>query len=266
MLMKMRRTMVQLLIGMVYWQLPLEGSGVHDRLGALFFICVAQTFGNVMINTTVFPDQKLIIKRERAAGTCRASSAFLAKFVAKLPLSLTSSLILSLGVYYMVGLQSKFENFATFFGINIVHCIASSALGLLIGASVPNASVGQVIGAFVVAIMLLFGGQLVNLSNIPAAFKWIQYFAIISHSNKAFSQNEFNGLQFTCPANSTQCIPRTGESILTEAGLNDISMWGAVGINVALIRASLIAGFVMLSITSRPPTQLKTYENEDTAE
>jgi ABC-type multidrug transport system permease subunit len=80
--------------------------------------------------------------------------------------------------------------------------------GLLIGACVPNASVGQGIGPFVVAIMLLFGGQLVNLSNIPAAFKWIQYVAIISYSNKAFfTQNEFTGLQFTCPANSTQCIP-----------------------------------------------------------
>lgn len=179
------------------------------------------------------------------------------------PLTLLTSLIASLGCYYMVGFQSDVVNFGTFIGINIIHCFVSNALGFLIGASVPNAHVGQVVGPFVVAVMLLFGGQLVNLSNIPAAFKWIQYVALISYSNKAFAQNEFNGLNFTCPANSTQCLPRTGESILSEAGLDDLSIGAALGLNVALMAVFMISGYIMFSITSQPPTKLNTYPNED---
>lgn len=165
-----------------------------------------------------------------------------------------------------MGLQNTFPNFLSFVTINTVHCVASNALGLLIGASVPNAQVGQVVGPFIVAIMELFGGQLANLRNIPSALRWIQYIAIVPYTNKAFAQNEFTGLTFSCPANATQCIPRTGESILSDFSLIDIPLWTALGINMALMTVFLIAGFVMFSITSRPPTQLKTYENEDEAE
>ena len=111
--------------------------------------------------------------------------------------------------------------------------------------------------------MELFGGQLVNLSNIPIALRWIQYIAIVPYTNKAFAQNEFTGLTFSCPANATQCVPRTGESILSDFSLNDIPLWTALGINMTLMKVFLIAGYVMFSVTSRPPTKLKTFENED---
>jgi ABC-type multidrug transport system permease subunit len=78
---------------------------VQSRIGILFFMVINQSFGVVMPQINVFPAEREIMKRERAAGSYRASSAFLAKFLSSRPLSLLGSVVLSAPIYWMVGLQ-----------------------------------------------------------------------------------------------------------------------------------------------------------------
>lgn len=159
-------------MGFLFFQVGMTPAGIQDRLGVLFFICVNQTFGVVMPTINLFPAQKLIIKRERAAGTYRASSAFLAKFVSSLPLTYAGALILAIPVYWMIGLQKVASKYLTFICIVLVHSHTANALGLMIGAAVPSAQVGQILGPLIIVVMLLFGGQLLNLDSVPVLFRW----------------------------------------------------------------------------------------------
>ena len=92
-------------MGFVFFRVTLDSAGVQNRIGVLFFICVNQTFGIVMPALSVFPLQRLIIKRERASGSYRSSSAFMAKIISTVPLTIAGALLLVLPVYWMIGLQ-----------------------------------------------------------------------------------------------------------------------------------------------------------------
>lgn len=249
-------------MGFIFFQLPTDSySGIQDRLGVTFFICVNQTFGTVMPTINVFPDQKIIIKRERAAGTYRSFSGFFSKFLSTLPLCYAGSLLLSIPIYWMIGFQNDVAKYFIFILIILVQSHTANALGIAIGSFVPSARVGQVIAPLVVVIFLIFGGQFVNLENAPESLKWIQYISFISYSNKALAQNEFYGLNFAypCPNNPNITCTNSGEEVITNlVALDKPSLWYCVLINVALSIGFIIIGAIGFAKTTAPLMRLST--------
>ncbi|RKO89550.1 P-loop containing nucleoside triphosphate hydrolase protein [Blyttiomyces helicus] len=249
---------IMLFMGFIFFKVGNNAVGVQNRLGALFFVAVNQTFGIVMPTIGIFPMERQIIKRERSAGTYRSISVYSAKVASTLPLTIVGALIVAIPVYWMIGLQADAGKYGTFIVIVLVHSFVSNAMGLLIGSAVPNATVGQILGPLVTVIFLLFGGELLNLETVPQVFRWIQWISIISYTNKALTQNEFTGLSFDpCPQNSTSVCYRNGQAVLDQYNLTNPSKWAAVGVNVGLGCAFLVIGFLVFRKTSRPFLKLK---------
>jgi ABC-type multidrug transport system permease subunit len=208
-------------VSILYQPLP-KLAGVQNRIGYLFFICINSTFGFVMPIISIFPIQRNIMKRERAAGTYRASSAYIAKAISSVPLIIIGVLILVIPSYWMIGLQPFAEQYFIYAGVILVHALTANALGLAIGAAglflksnfpVPNVAIGNILAPLIIVIFILFGGQLINLSTLTPVLAWIQYISPIAYSNKALAQNEFTGLVFTCDESSSICYD-TGEQVL----------------------------------------------------
>ncbi|KAH9274984.1 hypothetical protein BASA83_002696 [Batrachochytrium salamandrivorans] len=216
---------LMLVLGFIYFKMTNDTGGVQSRIGLLFFLCINQTFAVVMPNISVFPLQRQIIKRERSAGSYRSSSAFVAKLISSLPLSFLGAIVLIIPMYWMVGLQPTAEKYFTFLCIILVHVNAANALGLLLGAGVPNVRVGLIIAPLVNIVFVLFGGQLVNLDKIPAFLRWLQWISIVAYSNKALTQNEFGGLVLDPCAPGRTCYA-TGEDVIREFSLGNPSLVG----------------------------------------
>jgi energy-coupling factor transporter ATP-binding protein EcfA2 len=161
-----------------------DAAGIQNRLGCFFFLCLNLTFGIIGPNIGKFPDQKRIIKRERAAGSYRSSSAFLSKIASSIPLIIIGNLILAVPVYWAVGLAATARQFFIFLLIVFVHSNTANNLGFLIGASVPNATVGQIVMPLIIIVFMLFGGLLINLDSITIVLRWIQWISLISHTYK----------------------------------------------------------------------------------
>jgi hypothetical protein len=226
-----------------------------------------------MPTINVFPDQKIIIKRERAAGTYRAFSGFFSKFISTLPLVYAGSLLLSIPIYWMVGFQKVAEKYLTFILIILVQSHTANALGVSIGSFVPSARVGQVIAPLVVVIFLIFGGQFVNLDNVPNSLKWIQYLSFIAYSNKALAQNEFYGLNFSypCPNNASNTCNTSGADAMKLYALDTPTLWYCVLINFGLSIAFTIIGAIGFAKTTAPlfrlssdaPSKSKSVDNKE---
>lgn len=251
---------ITIVLGFIFFRLPLSLSGIQDRLGVTFFICVNQTFGTVMPTINVFPNQKIIIKRERAAGTYRSFSGFISKVLSTLPLVYAGSLLLSIPIYWMIGFQNDITKYLTFILIILIHSHTANSLGIAIGSFVPNATVGQIIGPLIIVVFLIFGGQFVNLEKLPASLKWIQYLSFITYSNKALSQNEMNGLTFTypCPYNTSVTCDTPGSEILKQYALDFPSLWLCILINVGLSIVCLLVGAIGFAKTTAPLMRLST--------
>ncbi|KAL2917532.1 hypothetical protein HK105_202815 [Polyrhizophydium stewartii] len=245
-----------IVIGFIFFKLSADTGGVQSRVGLLFFICINQTFGVVMPTISVFPIQRIIIRRERAGGSYRSSSAYIAKVISSLPLPLIGCLVFGIPVYWMTGLQAQVNKFFTFVCILLIHAFSANALGLMIGAGVPDVRVGLIIGPLINIIFILFGGQLVNLDKVPVVLRWIQWVSIISYTNKALNQNEFYGLTLAPCSPGGMCYS-SGELVVSSFSLNSPSLWMSAGSNLIIAFGFYFIGYLLFDRTSRPLLRLK---------
>jgi ABC-type multidrug transport system ATPase subunit/ABC-type multidrug transport system permease subunit len=247
---------VALLISALYWQVKNDASGIQNRLGVFFFLSINLTFGVILPSINVFPEQKRLIKRERAAGSYRSSSAFLAKWISNLPTMLLTNLIMAVIVYWTVGLRASVGQFFTFIAIVVAHGLCANSFGLLIGAAVPNATVGQLVAPMIIIIFMLFGGLLLNLDNVSVVLRWIQWASLISYTYKALAQNEFDAnLRFSCTPGSP-CF-NSGVDVVNIYSLNNPTLWVCVFVNLGFALLYMIAGMAVFARTSRPLMRLK---------
>jgi hypothetical protein len=82
----------------------------------------------------------------------------------------------------------------------------------------------------------------------------IQYISLITYTNKALAQNEFEGLTFSCPS-GRRCLT-TGAVVLDYYKLQDMPKWQCVGINAVLFVGLLALGFFFYKRTSQPLMRL----------
>ncbi|KAJ3103626.1 hypothetical protein HDU97_009965 [Phlyctochytrium planicorne] len=242
-------------VGFIFYRLDLSQAGIQNRLGALFFLVVNQTFGVVMPLIGTIPLERPIILRERAGGSYQASAAFFAKWISSIPLTLIGTSILALPVYWIIGFQSSVNNYGTFYVILLVHSFAANAMGTMIGSGVKTPQIGQIMGPLVITIFLIFGGSFLNLDSAPVAFRWIQYISIISFSNKALAQNEFIGLVFTCPPYG-QCLT-DGSAVIKNFSLGNPGIWPSVIINLSIGITFATIGYILFRKVSKPLLRLE---------
>ena len=104
--------------------------------------------------------------------------------------------------------------------------------------------------------MLIFGGMLLNLDEVSPAIGWLQYISIVAYSMKALAQNEFVGLTFECFPGQPACTS-TGEQVLTNFAINNMTIEKAVVINFAISVGFTILGYFFFSRTSKPSIRLE---------
>ena len=166
-------------------------SGIQNRIGAFFFMTLNLTFGIIGPSVSKFPEQKALIKRERAAGSYRSTAAYLARILSSIPLLFLGTMIFVIPSYWAIGFGRTAGQFLTFVAIFAVQALCANNLGFVIGAISPNAQAGQVLTPVILVVFMLFSGLLVNLDTITPALRWIQWVSLISYTYKMLVQNEF---------------------------------------------------------------------------
>lgn len=250
-----QRICIIIVFTILYFQISDGPSGVQNRMGFFFSITANQTFSNATPLISVLPAQRNIFRVERAAGAYGASEAFISRFLSLIPQVFFTVTAMCASLYWLVGMDSHFVKFLTFYAVIYSLAITASALGFSIGASAQNLQVAQIFGPTLLVICLLMGGWLVNLDTIPAFFAWVQYVLPVGYATRALAQNEFTGLTFDCEGFSS-CIP-TGELILKEFALTSPSIWPCIGLLWVLTFLYLGIGYVLFLRTSKPAMRLK---------
>lgn len=241
----------------VFFRLNMSYQGVQSRIGVLFMLCIQLTFGNVMPSIPVFIQQRAIIKRERAAGSYRASSAFMAKLSAQLPLVVAATLLLGLPVYWIIGLKATTAAYLTFLAALTLHAVIATIYGILISSGVSNVRVAQIIAPMTIVLYLIFGGLLVNLDSAPAVLRWLKWISIIHYTFSLLATNELTGESFECQTPSPSCSV-TGEAILTSFSLHDFpNMYYSLLVNSFLGFFFMAIGFLLFQWKSRPLMRLR---------
>jgi len=130
-----------LVLSAIYSDVENNQKGIQDKIGALFFFTINQTFGNMFAVLDSFSSEKVIVERERAAKSYRLSSFYLGKLTAELPLNLISPLVFGSIVYWLIGLNDAPGRFFFFLLILVETGLAAIGLGMAVAAAAPSVQV-----------------------------------------------------------------------------------------------------------------------------
>jgi len=81
-----------------------------------------------------------------------------------------------------------------------------------------------VISIFILAVMWLFAGFVVNISSVSPWLSWMQWFSAFRYASNVLLINEFKGLSF-CKADMSSMCPITGEYVLDKQSIDYATAW-----------------------------------------
>ncbi|KAI3986786.1 hypothetical protein MKX01_039760 [Papaver californicum] len=169
--------------GLLWWQ---SSSTIYKiRWGCYSFIHCS---GVVDHFTTTFPEERMMLTKERPSSMYRLSSYVIAKTVADLPMELV--------------LPTVFHLFKTLFVI-LYSALVSQGVGLALGAVVMNIRAALKFGSVIVETFFLASGFYVQ--NVPKFISWCKYISPTYFTYKLLlaSQYKADDLYQCGPNNAT---------------------------------------------------------------
>ncbi|KAI9091503.1 P-loop containing nucleoside triphosphate hydrolase protein [Phlyctochytrium arcticum] len=232
------------LIGGVFWQIGDTQASVVRRQPVLFFCVVNQgMFGSLsMINS--FPKERLLVLRERAAGTYNVSAYFLSKNISEGILQVACPIAFSFIAYFMIGFQLTVAKFVVFTMFMVLVTLAATSLAMMVSALCRTTSLSVTVLPMVLEMARLFGSFFLSPANLPKHFIWLDYTSYVKFGYIGISLNELSGLALRCLPTQLvdgKCPTTSGQQTIKSLALDKMTIEGCA---LALVLYILICRFI----------------------
>ncbi|XP_016541771.1 ABC transporter G family member 9 [Capsicum annuum] len=231
---------VAFLCGLLWW----KSNNIQDQIGLLFFYTNFWEFFPMFQAIFTFPQERLMLKKERSSGMYRLSAYFMARTVGDLPMELALPSIFTVITYWMAGLKPSVRSFfATLFSL-LVNVLVSQGLGLAIGAMFMDQKSATVLGSVIMLSFTLAGGYFVQ--HVPSFISWIKYISISQYAYKLLLVSQYSpGETYSCGVNTT-CLIEDFPSI-KPLGLGDKAT-SVVALGIMLLGYRFLAYVILMRI------------------
>ncbi|KAJ1386446.1 ABC-2 type transporter [Sesbania bispinosa] len=234
---------VALISGLLWYKSDI--SHLQDQIGLLFFISGFWGFFPLFQAIFTFPQELMMVEKERSSGMYRLSSYFMSRMVADLPMELVLPTIFLLITYWMAGLKTNIVNFLYTLLSLLLNVLVAQGLGLALGAVVLNQKSATTLASVIMLCFLLAGGFYVQ--NVPSFIAWVKYISISYYTYQLFIGSQYHTGE-TYPCSSGQCLIEEFPSI-KEIGLSlNKEVLAAVALVIMLIGYRLIAYLALMRI------------------
>ncbi|KAK1435671.1 hypothetical protein QVD17_01437 [Tagetes erecta] len=178
---------VSFLTGLLWWQS--KTSHLQDQSGLLFFYTGFWGFFPLFQAIFTFPQEILMLEKERASGMYRLSSYFVSRTLGDLPMEMVLPTLFCIITYWMAGLKPTFGSFIyTLFAL-LLSVLVSQGLGLALGALVMDQQSATILGSVIMLSFTLAGGYYVQ--HVPAFISWIKFVSISQHTYKLLIGSQY---------------------------------------------------------------------------
>ncbi|KAI3523104.1 hypothetical protein L1887_01161 [Cichorium endivia] len=182
-----------IILGLLWWQSDVHNpSDLPNQVGLLFFIAVFWAFLPVFTAIFTFPQERAMLKKERAADMYKLSAYFMARTTSDLPLDLLLPLIFLLIVYFMGGLKLTAQSFFLTMAIVFLCIVSAQGLGLAIGAAVMDLNKATTLASVTVMAFMLAGGFFVK--NVPVFISWLSYLSFNYHTYRLLLKVQYEDI------------------------------------------------------------------------
>ncbi|KAK1551067.1 hypothetical protein Q3G72_029585 [Acer saccharum] len=136
-----------------------------------------------------FPQERMILEKERSSGMYRLSSYLISRIFTDLPVQLILPTVFVSFTYYMASFKLAIKNFCHTLFIVLYSFFISQGLGLAIGALVMKQKSVLFLGDTLLLSFLLTSGFYIQ--NVPGFMAWIRYISVSHHTFKLLLGSQY---------------------------------------------------------------------------
>jgi ABC-type multidrug transport system permease subunit len=197
-----RTVSVALICGLMWFRMPRTEKTIPDRGSFVFFYQLHWFFTSLYTGILLFIPERIVLQKERAAGTYNLSAYFISKNLSELPVIITlPTLFLSI-CYPMANMNHSVKSFFGLLFTQLLGTMCAESIGLFIGTAFIDLSLSFVVATIIILLFLLVGGFWVD--NIPVFMLWLKAISPISYTFETCLQFEFTG---SIPCDGSHIIP-----------------------------------------------------------
>ncbi|KAE8721104.1 ABC transporter G family member 22 [Hibiscus syriacus] len=158
-------------MGLLWWRSDASSpKGLQDQANYqlpsfLFFISVFWAFFPMFTAIIAFPQERVMLAKERSVGMYRLSAYLLARMTSDLPLDLILPLVFLVIIYLMAGLKPTFTAFSFTTLAVFLSVVASQGLGLTIGAAFMDVKKTSTLASIAIMTSMLSGGFFIQAAT-----------------------------------------------------------------------------------------------------
>mmetsp|Transcript_19096 Transcript_19096/g.36765 ORF Transcript_19096/g.36765 Transcript_19096/m.36765 type:complete len:1596 (-) Transcript_19096:179-4966(-) len=191
-----------LIVGSLYWDMPLDQSGAGNRV-ALNFLVMAFSFYTGAYKISLLVDARASTFRETTANMYKPWVQYVTNMLADMLVFVPKATVFAILIYFMTGmtLENNGIHFAGYLGMLITVFWLALANAEFFAYVSPNQQLAQAYFATIQTVFNLFCGFLIRKENIPDWWIWLYYANMIRYPLNFFNVNELQDLKFSCPNN-----------------------------------------------------------------
>ncbi|WVQ83082.1 hypothetical protein IAT38_005220 [Cryptococcus sp. DSM 104549] len=182
--------------GGLYFKVGITIAGFQNRVGSLFFLGSLVAFSSLSALYNLVEVRGLFL-RERAGNFYSPQAWLLSRVIFDvIPLRLIPTILVSVIVYFMVGLSHDAARFFKFLLIVVEFSLSMTLFNFLLACLFSHGGIAILLSSLCNLFLMTYAGFFVNLSQIPPVLRWLRYFSTLGYMLEALAINEVgSGLQ-----------------------------------------------------------------------
>ncbi|KAF4607737.1 hypothetical protein EYR40_000072 [Pleurotus pulmonarius] len=185
------------IIGTVYVNTPETTGSYFSRGGVLFFALFLPALFTMSEIPSLF-NQRPIVRRHERAAMYHPMIEALAMTIVDIPVAIITTLIYSIVLYFVVGLQQSAGQFFIFFLFVFVIYLSMKAFFRALASAFAVEAPAQAIAGVMLLALSLYTGFQIPIPSMIGALRWISYINPIRYAFEGAMVNEFHTLDGQC--------------------------------------------------------------------
>lgn len=242
-----RSIVLAVIVGLIFIQLDLTQSGIQNFVGVFYFVVVTQTMTTATGEFGSVPLELGLVMREYNGGLYHVLSWYAAKNISEFPMQILLPILFYTPLYFLVGISHGVEVFFGQLAFVILVNSAAAGIGYMISCLVRRVDIAPVLGVVFLMPMVLLGGLMVNVDDIPVYLVWLEYIAPPRYGYDGLMKVFWHHVDtISCNAAVENCIASTGEDVLLNYSMQARSVWFDAIILIVLNLSFRAVGFLGL--------------------
>ncbi|TSK42160.1 ATP-binding cassette sub-family G member 8 [Bagarius yarrelli] len=246
--------LMSLLVGFLYFGAGKEKLPLQDTVALLYMIGALTPFAVVLDVIAKCHSERAMLYHELEDGMYSVTPYFFAKVLGELPEHCAFTLVYSLPIYWLAGLNDSPDRFLLNFMLVWLMVYCSRSMALFAAAVLPTLQTSSFMGNSLFTVFYLTGGFVISLDNMWLIASWFSYISFMRWGFDGMLQVQFRGVQYSVSlGNLTLSVD--GIKVVELMHMNQFPLFSCYLVLIAVVLVFMLLYYLSLKFIRQKSNQ-----------